>query len=248
VAAGCGDNAGAALGLGLGPGDVAVSIGTSGTVFGCSEQSVHDPSGAVAGFADATGRYLPLVATINAARVLGATARLLGVDLDELDRLAQSGAADAEGLTLVPYLDGERTPDLPDATGSLVGMTRTNLTPENLARAAVLGMVCMLGDALGHVTALGVPAQRLILIGGGSASAAVQQAAADLFGKPVVIPQPAEYVALGAARQAAWALSGAPEPPTWPLSTLATRDPHDHGWVADVRGRFAAARQHLYGA
>ena len=123
VGPGCGDNAGAALGLGLGSGDVAISIGTSGTVFASTADPVCDPSGAVAGFADATGRYLPLLATINAARILTTTAGLLGVDLTELDRLAQAGAPDADGLAMVPYLDGERTPNLPDATGSLLGMT-----------------------------------------------------------------------------------------------------------------------------
>jgi xylulokinase len=246
VAAGCGDNAGAALGLDLGPGDVAISIGTSGTVFASSAQPVHDPSGTVAGFADATGGHLPLAATINAARVLSTTAGLLGVGLDELDRLAQSGPPDGGGLTLVPYLDGERTPDLPDASGSLVGLTRANLTPDNLARAAVLGMLCMLGDALDRFTALGVAARRVILIGGGSASQAVQQAAADLFDVPVVIPRPAEYVALGAARQAAWAVSGDAQPPSWPLATVATREPRGGSWAGEVRDRFAAARRHLY--
>ena len=247
VGAGCGDNAGAALGLDLGLGDVAISIGTSGTVFASAGQRVYDPSGTVAGFADASGRHLPLAATINAARILSTTAGLLGVGLEDLDRLAQSGPPDAGGLTLVPYLDGERTPDLPDASGSLVGLTRANLTPENLARAAVLGMLCMLGDALERLTALGVPAHRLILIGGGSASSAVQQAAADLFGSPVVIPRPAEYVALGAARQAAWALSGDAQPPVWPVATLATREPRNNAWAAEVRGRFADARLRLYG-
>ena len=157
VAAGCGDNAGAALGLDLRPGDVAVSIGTSGTVFASSAQPVHDPSGTVAGFADATGRHLPLAATINAARVLSTTAGLLGVDLDELDRLAQSGPPDGGGLTFVPYLEGERTPDLPDASGSLVGLTRANLTPENLARAAVLGMLLHAGRRTGPVHRVGRP-------------------------------------------------------------------------------------------
>jgi xylulokinase len=108
-------------------------------------------------------------------------------------------------------------------------------------------MLCMLGDALERLTALGVPAHRLILIGGGSASSAVQQAAADLFASPVVIPRPAEYVALGAARQAAWALSGDAQPPVWPVATLATREPRDHAWAAEVRGRFADARRHIYG-
>ena len=246
VGAGCGDNAGAALGLGLVPGDVAISIGTSGTVFASTADPVCDPTGAVAGFADATGRYLPLLATINAARILSATAGLLGVDLVELDRLAQAGSPDADGLAMVPYLDGERTPNLPDATGSLLGMTRSNLTPENLARAAVLGLLSMLGDALDRLTEQGVEARRIFLIGGGSASTAVQQAAADLLGTEVVIPSPGEYVALGAARQAAWAASGDSNPPDWAVPVLATREPRPGTWAQDVRGRFARSRDLLY--
>src|SRR5438309_1274302 len=145
---GTGDNAAAALGLGAGPGDVVVSIGTSGVVTAVAEVPAADPSGAVAGFADATGRYLPLVATLNAARVLDAAARLLGVDHAELSRLALSAPAGADGLVVVPYLEGERTPNLPEATGSLLGATLTNLTPAHLARAAVEGLLCGLADGL----------------------------------------------------------------------------------------------------
>jgi xylulokinase len=246
VGPGCGDNAGAALGLGLRTGDVVVSIGTSGTVFASTPDPVCDESGTVAGFADATGRYLPLLATINAARILTATAGLLGVDLAELDRLAQSGPPDAGGLAMVPYLDGERTPNLPDATGSLQGMTRGNLTRENLARSAVLGLLCTLGDALDHLTEQGVTARRIYLIGGGSASAAVQQAAADLLGSEVVIPSPGEYVALGAARQAAWVATGDAEPPDWSVPVLATREPGAGDWAAEARARFAVSRDRLY--
>ncbi|MBN9187490.1 MAG: xylulose kinase, partial [Microbacterium sp.] len=115
VGPGAGDNAGAALGLGAEAGDVVVSIGTSGTVFAVSESAVHDETGTVAGFADADGRFLPLVATLNAARVLDAVARLLGVDHDEVSRLALQASAGAGGLALQPYFEGERTPNLPDA-------------------------------------------------------------------------------------------------------------------------------------
>ncbi|MGL4255139.1 MAG: FGGY family carbohydrate kinase, partial [Microbacterium sp.] len=123
VGGGAGDNAGAALGLGAGPGDVVVSIGTSGTVFAVSDARTIDPTGTVAGFADCSGRFLPLVATLNAARVLDAIAGLLGVDHAELSRLALRAEPGAAGLTLVPYFEGERTPNLPDATASLTGMT-----------------------------------------------------------------------------------------------------------------------------
>ncbi|GAA3486993.1 FGGY-family carbohydrate kinase [Streptomyces cremeus] len=200
---GAGDNAAAGLGVGASVGDVVVSIGTSGTVFAVADRPTADPSGQVAGFADATGRHLPLVCTLNASRVLDATAAVLGVPLDELTPLALSVPAGAQGLTLVPYFQGERTPNLPDATGSLHGMTLGNFTPAHLARAAVEGIVCSLADGLAALTSQGVPAERIVLVGGGARSAAVQEVAAAVFGLPVLVPEPGEYVADGAARQAA---------------------------------------------
>lgn len=166
VGPGTGDNMGAGLGLGLRPGDIVVSLGTSGTVFGVSDRPTADPTGLVAGFADATGRYLPLVCTLNAARVLTSAAAVLGTDLAGLERLALAAEPGAGGLTLLPYLDGERTPDLPGVTGTLGGLTRGNSTPENLARAAVEGMLCGLADGLDALRANGVPVVRVLLIGG----------------------------------------------------------------------------------
>jgi len=208
VAAGAGDNAAAALGAGARLGDAVMSLGTSGTVFAVSETPAADPSGLVAGFADAAGHYLPLVCTLNATRVFDATAALLGVDLPEFNRLALSAAPGAGGLTLVPYFDGERTPNLPDATGSLHGITRANYTPENMARAAVEGVVCSLADGLAALQGQGVAARRILLVGGGAQSAAVQEVAPRLLELDVAVPQPGEYVANGAARQAAAALAG----------------------------------------
>jgi xylulokinase len=213
---GTGDNMGAALGLGLEPGDVVVSIGTSGTAFAMTDAPTTDPSGQVAGFADATGRFLPLVATLNAARVLSSTAALLGCSLDELSALALAASPGAGGLTLLPYLDGERTPNRPDASGVLSGLTTGNATRENLARAAVEGLLGSLADAVDHLTAHGVQLRRVLLIGGGAHSAAVRRLAPAIFGVPVSVPAPGEYVALGAARQAAWALAGTAAPPAWP--------------------------------
>lgn len=207
VGGGAGDNAGAALGLGAGPGDVVVSIGTSGTVFAVSEERTIDPSGTVAGFADCTGRFLPLVATLNAARVLDAIAGLLGVDHEGLSRLALDAAPGAGGLTLVPYFEGERTPNLPDATASLTGMTLASTTRENLARAAVEGMLSGLAAGLEALRGLGVPLERALLIGGGAQSEAVRAIAPLMLGLPVEVPVPGEYVALGAARQAAGVLA-----------------------------------------
>ncbi|MEV6928573.1 xylulokinase [Dactylosporangium sp. NPDC051485] len=218
LAPGTGDNMAAALGLGLRPGDVVVSLGTSGTVFGVSAAPVADPGGTVAGFADATGRHLPLVCTLNAARVLTAAADLLGVPLSRLDELALAAEPGAGGLTLLPYLDGERTPNLPAARGLLNGLTRANAGPANLARAAYEGMLCGLADGLDAIRGAGVPVQRVLLIGGAAASAAVRAIAPALLGMPVTVPEPGEYVALGAARQAAWALRGTPEAPAWSLA------------------------------
>jgi len=226
VGAGAGDNAAAALGLAAVPGDVVVSIGTSGTVFAVTGTPVRDRSGTVAGFADAAGAYLPLVATINAARVLGAVAGRLGVDHDELGRLALAAAPGAGGLVLHPYFEGERTPNLPDATASLTGMTLAATTREDLARAAVEGLLCGLADGFDAIRAHGVDAERILLIGGAAQNPAVSAIAAQVFGAPVVVPEPGEYVAAGAAVQAAWALTGAR--PSWPLAIAA-----EH--AADVR-------------
>lgn len=203
VGPGAGDNAAAALGLGAGPGDVVVSIGTSGTVFAVGSAPSADPSGIIAGFASADGNFLPLVCTLNAARVLDVTAALLGVDHEELSRLALAAPAGAAGLSLQPYFEGERTPNLPDATATLSGMTLASTTRENLARAAVEGMLSGLGAGLDALRDAGVPLRRALLIGGGAQSGAVREIAPLVFGIPVEVPDAAEYVALGAARQAA---------------------------------------------
>ena len=187
----------------------------------------HDAEGIVAGFADATGRQLPLVCTLNGAPVLAAVATMLGVDFDELDRLALSAPAGAGGLTLVPYLEGERSPNLPDAAGALHGMTARNLTAANIARAGVEGLLSSLAYCMDKISAQGVDAVRIILVGGGARSEAVRVLAPAIFGKPLCVPTPAEYVALGAARQAAWTLSQADSPPGWSFGTTSmfTADP-----------------------
>ncbi|AXO36335.1 xylulokinase [Micromonospora sp. B006] len=236
---GTGDNAAAALGVGAGPGDVVVSIGTSGTVFAVADTPAADASGAVAGFADATGRFLPLVCTLNAARVLDATATLLGVDLDTLGELALSAPPGADGLVLVPYLEGERTPDRPHATGELKGLTLRTSTPAHLARAAVEGMLCGLADGLDALLAQGARADRIILVGGGARSAAVRRIAPQVFGRPVTVPPPGEYVADGAARQAAWVALGGDTPPTW---SVGDTEEYAAEAVPAIRERYAHAR------
>lgn len=239
---GTGDNAAAALGVGIGPGDVVVSIGTSGTVFTVAEKATADASGYVTGFADATGRFLPLVCTLNAARVLDAAASLLRVDHAELSRLALSAPAGADGLVLVPYLEGERTPNKPDATGAVHGLTLRTSTPAHLARAAIEGMLCALAEGLDALAAQGIPVNRVALVGGGARSEAVRRIAPSVFGCPVVVPPPGEYVADGAARQAAWVALGSEEPPSW---TLGQQEAYDADAVPSIRERYADARDHV---
>jgi len=230
IAPGAGDNAAAALGIQAQPGDVVVSLGTSGTAFAVSDTPTHDASGAVAGFADATGRYLPLVCTLNAARILDAATRILGKTHDEVGLLALSAKPGANGLSLLPYFEGERTPNRPTATGVFSGMNLNNSNPADIARAMVEGMLCGLVDAVDALEKLGVNVKRIILIGGAAKNPAVSQIAAALFGREVLVPPAGEYVANGAARQAAWALLGGDAAPIWDLgkiekvSTVATPD------------------------
>ncbi|WP_448619547.1 xylulokinase [Geodermatophilus sp. URMC 65] len=237
---GTGDNAAAALGLSAEPGDVVVSIGTSGVVSTVSTTPMTDPTGTVAGFADATGHFLPLVTTLNAARVLDATARLLGVDHAELSRLALSAPPGAGGLVLVPYLEGERTPNKPYATGALHGLTLSTAEPAHLARAAVEGLLCGLADGLAAVAAGGTRVRRVFLVGGGARSEAVRRIAPAVLGVPVLVPPPGEYVADGAARQAAWVLAGGDTPPVWPS---AATEVHEADAVPAVRERYAEVRE-----
>jgi xylulokinase len=215
LAPGTGDNMAAALGLGLEPGEVAVSIGTSGTAFAVSGVAANDPGGAIAGFADATGRFLPLVCTVNAGLVLSSAAAMTGTDLDGLSARALAAPPGAGGITLLPYFDGERTPDLPRAAGVLAGLTTRNATAQNLARAAVEAVIASLASVTAMLCDHGVELRSVLLIGGGARSQAVRQIAPTIFGVDVDVPEPEEYVALGAARQAAWTLAGTPDPPAW---------------------------------
>jgi len=241
---GTGDNMAAALGVGAEVGDVIVSIGTSGVVSAVARVPAADPSGAVAGFADATGHYLPLVCTLNAARVLDATARMLAVDHDRLSELALSAPAGSGGLVLVPYFEGERTPNRPRSTGALHGLRLETATPAHVARAAIEGLLCGLADGLDALRAQGAQVSRVLLVGGGARSSALCALAPAVLGCPVLVPPPGEYVANGAARQAAWVLASqrsgpGTETPTWQVDggQVFEADP-----VAGVRERYAEVR------
>jgi len=222
IACGAGDNAAAALGVGATQGDVVVSLGTSGTVFAVSASQTTDATGIIAGFASASGDALPLVCTLNAARVLDSMATLFGVSHDELGELALDAPPGAEGVVLVPYFEGERTPNLPNETAQISGLTLANNTRVNVARAAIEGMLCGLNAGLDALRAAGVLCERIFLVGGAGKNPAVQVIAGEIFGVPVIVPAPGEYVANGAAAQAAQLLTG--HRPNWDLEIITTVD------------------------
>lgn len=225
IAPGTGDNMAAGLGLNLKPGEAVVSLGTSGTAFTQTSKQTHESTGTVSGFADATGGFLPLVCTLNGARNLVATADLLGVSLDEFAALALSAPSGSEGVSFIPYLDGERTPPLPDATGQLVGLTRANMKPANVARATIEGVLWSLAYGVQVLRDQTGPIGKITLTGGAAQSDAVRQIAPAVFGLPVVATDTFESVAVGAARQAAWALTGTL--PDWEVPVLSEHQPTD---------------------
>ena len=246
ISCGTGDNMAGALGIGLSPGDVAISLGTSGTVYAVSGQATSDSSAAVAGFADATGAYLPLVCTLNATKVFDSFASFLGVDLKQFGELSMTSNCGANGLVLLPYLDGERTPNLPNARAMLIGLSSSH-SRSDIARAAIEGVVCGLLDGLAAITKCGVDTSgRIFLLGGGSQSPAVCQIVADLTGKQVNVLNEPEIVALGAARQAAATLTG--KWPSWVASSRIAAQPIASSSQCDeARQRFVAARIKSYG-
>ncbi|MEJ7633626.1 xylulokinase [Aeromicrobium sp.] len=241
VGAGTGDNMAAALALDLEPGDVVVSIGTSGVASAITEARICDGTGSVTGFADATGHFLPMATTMNAARILDLQARLLGVDHEELGRLALTAPPGANGLTILPYYDGERTPNRPDSTGTWAGLT-SSTSREDIARAAFEALLCSLADAVDHLSGqTGLIPRRILMVGGAASNEAVHAIAPAIFETPVTVPAPGEYVALGAARQAAWTLAGSKAPPSWGLADARTyeAEPTPH-----VREAYALLRDH----
>jgi xylulokinase len=215
ISAGAGDNASGALGVGAVLGDLVISLGTSGTAFAVTNTSTHDVSGEVAGFADATGNYLPLACTLNAAKVFDSVTKLLGISFDEFSKIALEAMPGAEGITFLPHFNGERTPNKPDARGNILGLTHKNFTAGNIARAAIEGVICGIAYAAHSFEDLGVRTNRILMIGGASNNVAVQQIATEIFGREIHLPRAGEYVADGAAKQAAWALLKSPNPPTW---------------------------------
>ena len=246
IGSGTGDNMAGALGIGLQPGDVAISLGTSGTVYAVSATPTNDPSAAVAGFADATGAYLPLVCTLNATKVFDKFASVLNCNLQQFGELALGSECGANDLVLLPYLDGERTPNLPDARASLVGLNGYH-TRNDVARATIEGVVCGLLDGLTAINNCGVNTNgRIFLLGGGAQSKAVCQIVADLTNREVYVLNEPEIVALGAARQAAATLTG--KWPGWQASSKVAAQPvATAAQSTATRERFAAARFKNFG-
>jgi xylulokinase len=245
VAPGTGDNMAAALGLALGAGEVVVSLGTSGTVYTVSGYPVADATGKVGSFADATGRHLPLVCTLNATKVTDTFARVLSLEREAFEAAALAAPPGARGVVLVPYLDGERTPNRPDATGTLLGL-RSDLAAAMLARAAFEGVVCGLLEALDALGAAGVDASgRLLLAGGGARSPAYRRVVADLAQRSVTVSEGDELVARGACVQAAAVLHRrAPEEiaRAWRLGAGTVIEPDGSVDAAAVRAAYARAR------
>lgn len=218
IGAGSGDNGAAALALDVDAGDTVLSLGTSGVVYTQSETPVHDYAGYVCNYADATGKFQPLVATLNAGRNFELGAGLLGCSFDELSDLALSAPAGAGGLTLLPYFEGERTPDLPHARASLHQASLTNFNRANFARAIIEGTLASQVEMLDALAHCGIESERVVLIGGAAQSKAVQHILTQMVDVPVVVPDPEEYVAKGAAMQALAALEGAF--PVWSTNGL----------------------------
>jgi xylulokinase len=217
VGPGTGDNAGAALGLGLRPGTPVLSLGTSGTVYLVSKVRAADPTGSVAGFADASGRFLPLAATLNCTLAVDRVAAWLGLDREAV---TPSG-----GVVSLPYFDGERTPNLPEAAGAIFGL-RHETKPGAILMAAYEGAVVSLLDALETIDrcSSGVdPSAPLVLIGGGARGKTWQSVAQRLSGRAISVPEATELVALGAAVQSAAVLRGEQ------LSAVASRWHTDRG-------------------
>jgi len=203
VSAGGGDNMMGAIGTGnVAPGRVTASLGTSGTIYAYSEKPVIDPGGEVAGFCDSTDAWLPLVCTMNVTVATEAARNLFGWSHAQLDEAVRSVPPGADGLLFLPYLQGERTPNLPRGTGVFHGLTTRTMTPAHMARATMEGVTLGLLYGLHRMRTLGISPTEIRLTGGGSKSAIWRQICADVFGCRVVTLVESEGAALGAAIQA----------------------------------------------
>jgi xylulokinase len=205
VSTGGGDNMMGAIGTGnIREGVVTLSLGTSSTVYSFSSQPVLDSSGCVAPFCSSSGGWLPLVCTMNATNVVTQTLTILGKTVDDIESALQATSPGADGLCFLPFLNGERTPDLPQARGTLVGISASNFTADNLVRSAIEGVSFGILNGLERILA-GKRAERIVLIGGGARSGQWRQLLADATGALIQVPLEPEAGCLGAAMQAIYA-------------------------------------------
>ncbi|MFW6749491.1 xylulokinase [Pseudomonas glycinae] len=208
VSSGGGDNMMGAIGTGnIQPGAITMSLGSSGTVYAYAEAPKVSPDASVATFCSSSGGWLPLICTMNLTNATGAIRELFNLDLDAFNALVAQAPIGAEGVSMLPFLNGERVPPLPHATGSLNGLTIDNLTQANLCRAAVEGTTFGLRYGLDLLRQNGLQSRSICLIGGGSKSAVWRQIVADIMNTPVICTEQSEAAALGAAIQAAWCKS-----------------------------------------
>ena len=210
VATGGGDNMMAAIGTGcVVPGRLVMSLGTSGTLFAYSDAPAVDPQGRWAAFCSSTGGWLPLICTMNCTVATETIARLFGFSTRDGDSHIRATEPGAGGITMLPFLNGERTPDLPLAKGALTGLTPHNASAANFYRAAMEGATFSLKHGFEAFASAGMRFDHIVLTGGGAGSAEWRQMVADVFDVPVQVPRDVEGAAFGAALQALWALSRA---------------------------------------
>jgi xylulokinase len=208
VSAGGGDNMMGAIGTGnVKPGVVTASFGTSGTIYAHAEDPVVDPSGEIAAFCGSTGGWMPLLCTMNVTTVTEQVRSLFNYDHGALADAVAAAPVGADGLVMLPYLEGERTPNVPDGSGVYIGLNQKTLKPGHLARAAMEGVTLGMNYGLQRLAELGVKPREIRVTGGGAKSATWRQIMADTFGVPVVAMVEDEGAALGGAIQAAWAVA-----------------------------------------
>ncbi|MFC6296522.1 xylulokinase [Pseudomonas sp. CCM 7893] len=209
VSSGGGDNMMGAIGTGnIAPGVITMSLGSSGTVYAFNDQPNVSPQAEVATFCSSSGGWLPLICTMNLTNASGVIRELFELDLARFNALVAQAPIGADGVSMLPFLNGERVPALPHATGSLLGLTMTNLTRANLCRAVVEGTTFGLRYGLDLLRETGLQSQSIRLIGGGSKSPVWRQMVADIMNTEVICTEQSEAAALGAAIQAAWSQSG----------------------------------------
>ncbi|MGO2201023.1 xylulokinase [Pseudomonas helleri] len=212
VSSGGGDNMLGAIGTGnISPGIITMSLGSSGTVYAFNAQAQISPDASVASFCSSSGGWLPLICTLNLTNATSAVRDLFGLSVEAFNTLASQAPIGADGVSMLPFLNGERVPALPHATGSVQGLTLTNMTQANLCRAAIEGTTFGLRYGLDLLRRNGLQSQAIRLVGGGSKSALWRQMAADIMNTPVVCTEQSEAAALGAAIQAAWCVSAGAE-------------------------------------